>query len=442
MSYIDNILFVLILAGGIGFFALNVKKLIRNIKLGRDIDRTDNPKDRWTNMAMIALGQSKMVKRPIAGILHIIVYVGFVIINIEVLEILIDGIFGTHRLFSFMGGLYNFLIGSFEILAFGVIVSIAAFYIRRNVIKLWRFIHSDLKGWPKNDANNILYMETILMVLFLVLNAADYHLQLAGADHYVRAGAFPVSQFIEPVFNGMSVGTVIIIERAAWWLHIVGILFFLNYLYYSKHLHILLAFPNTYYANLKPKGQFENLESVTNEVKLMMDPNADPFAAPAGDAAEAPAKFGASDVQDLNWVQLMNAYTCTECGRCTSSCPANLTGKKLSPRKIMMDTRDRLEEVGRNIDKNKGVFVDDGKSLLNDYITPEELWACTTCNGCVEACPVNIDPLSIIMDMRRYLVMEQSAAPTELNSMMTNVENNGAPWQYNQMDRLNWKDEA
>lgn len=442
MSYIDNILFVLILAGGIGFFALNVKKLIRNIKLGRDIDRTDNPKDRWTNMAMIALGQSKMVKRPIAGILHIIVYVGFVIINIEVLEILIDGIFGTHRLFSFMGGLYNFLIGSFEILAFGVIVSIAAFYIRRNVIKLWRFIHSDLKGWPKNDANNILYMETILMVLFLVLNAADYHLQLAGADHYVRAGAFPVSQFIEPVFNGMSVGTVIIIERAAWWLHIVGILFFLNYLYYSKHLHILLAFPNTYYANLKPKGQFENLESVTNEVKLMMDPNADPFAASVGDAAEAPAKFGASDVQDLNWVQLMNAYTCTECGRCTSSCPANLTGKKLSPRKIMMDTRDRLEEVGRNIDKNKGVFVDDGKSLLNDYITPEELWACTTCNGCVEACPVNIDPLSIIMDMRRYLVMEQSAAPTELNSMMTNVENNGAPWQYNQMDRLNWKDEA
>ncbi|MUV03898.1 4Fe-4S dicluster domain-containing protein [Flavobacterium rakeshii] len=442
MSYIDNILFVLILAAGFGYFARNIKKLIRNIKLGRDIDRTDNPKERWANMTRIALGQSKMVRRPVAGILHIIVYVGFVVINIELLEIIIDGIFGTHRLFSFMGGFYNVLIGFFEILALGVIVSVAIFYIRRNIIKLWRFAHGDLKGWPKSDGNIILYFETVLMLLFLTMNAADFHLQMAGAEHYIAAGSFPISQFIEPIFSGMSEGTVIIIERAAWWMHITGILIFMNYLYFSKHLHILLAFPNTFYANLKPKGQFDNLESVTNEVKLMMDPNADPFAAPAGDAAEAPAKFGASDVQDLNWVQLMNAYTCTECGRCTSSCPANLTGKKLSPRKIMMDTRDRVEEVGRNIDANNGTFVDDGKSLLNDYITQEELWACTSCNGCVEACPVNIDPLSIIMDMRRYLVMEQSAAPTELNNMMTNVENNGAPWQYSQMDRLNWKDEA
>lgn len=442
MSYIDNILFVLILAAGFGYFARNIKKLIRNIKLGRDIDRTDNPKERWANMTRIALGQSKMVRRPVAGILHIIVYVGFVVINIELLEIIIDGIFGTHRLFSFMGGFYNVLIGFFEILALGVIVSVAIFYIRRNIIKLWRFAHGDLKGWPKSDGNIILYFETVLMLLFLTMNAADYHLQMAGAEHYIAAGSFPISQFIEPIFSGMSEGTVIIIERAAWWMHITGILIFMNYLYFSKHLHILLAFPNTFYANLKPKGQFDNLESVTNEVKLMMDPNADPFAAPAGDVAEAPAKFGASDVQDLNWVQLMNAYTCTECGRCTSSCPANLTGKKLSPRKIMMDTRDRVEEVGRNIDANNGTFVDDGKSLLNDYITQEELWACTSCNGCVEACPVNIDPLSIIMDMRRYLVMEQSAAPTELNNMMTNVENNGAPWQYSQMDRLNWKDEA
>ena len=442
MSYIDNILFVLILAAGFGYFARNIKKLIRNIKLGRDIDRTDNPKERWANMTRIALGQSKMVRRPVAGILHIIVYVGFVIINIELLEIIIDGIFGTHRLFSFMGGFYNVLIGSFEVLALGVIVSVVIFYIRRNIIKLWRFAHGDLKGWPKSDGNIILYFETVLMLLFLTMNAADYHLQMAGAEHYIAAGSFPISQFIEPIFSGMSEGTVIIIERATWWMHIIGILVFMNYLYFSKHLHILLAFPNTFYANLKPKGQFDNLESVTNEVKLMMDPNADPFAAPAGDAAEAPAKFGASDVQDLNWVQLMNAYTCTECGRCTSSCPANLTGKKLSPRKIMMDTRDRVEEVGKNIDANNGTFVDDGKSLLNDYITQEELWACTSCNGCVEACPVNIDPLSIIMDMRRYLVMEQSAAPTELNNMMTNVENNGAPWQYSQMDRLNWKDEA
>lgn len=444
MSYIDNILFVLILAAGFGFFALNVKKLIRNIKLGRDIDRSDNPKERWNNMALIALGQSKMVRRPVAGILHIIVYVGFVIINIELLEIIIDGVFGTHRVFSFLGGAYSFLIGFFEILALGVIVSVTIFWIRRNIIKLWRFAHGDLKGWPHNDANYILYFETVLMLLFLTMNAADFHLQTVGAHHYTQAGAFPVSGFIAPLFDGMAEGTVIMIERATWWLHIIGILIFMNYLYYSKHLHILLAFPNTYYANLKPKGQFENLASVTKEVELMMDPNADPFAAPPeneGGEEEAPSKFGASDVQDLNWVQLMNAYTCTECGRCTSSCPANLTGKKLSPRKIMMDTRDRLEEVGKNIDKNKGTFVDDGKSLLNDYITQEELWACTTCNGCVEACPVNIDPLSIIMDLRKFLVMEQSAAPMELNNMMTNVENNGAPWQYNQMDRLNWKDE-
>lgn len=443
MAYIDNILFVIVLALGFGYFALNVKKLVRNIKLGRDINRTDNPKERWANMAMIALGQSKMVKRPVAGILHIVVYVGFVIINIELLEIIIDGIFGTHRLFSFMGGFYSFLIGFFEVLAFGVIVSVIIFWLRRNVVKLWRFVHSDLKGWPKSDANIILYFETVLMLLFLTMNAADGYLQSQGAEHYAQAGSFPISGFISPLFEGMSIDTVIIIERAAWWLHIIGIMAFMNYLYFSKHLHILLAFPNTWFANLKPKGQFENLESVTNEVKLMMDPNADPFAAaPPMAEGEVPAKFGASDVHDLNWVQLMNAYTCTECGRCTSACPANQTGKKLSPRKIMMDTRDRLEEVGRNIDKNKGTFVDDGKMLLNDYITPEELWACTTCNGCVDACPVNIDPLSIIMDMRRYLVMEQSAAPMELNGMMTNIENNGAPWQYSQMDRLNWKDEA
>ncbi|AXG74786.1 (Fe-S)-binding protein [Flavobacterium arcticum] len=442
MSYIDNILFVLVLAAGFGYFALNVKKLARNIKLGKGVDRNDNPSARWKNMAMIALGQSKMVRRPVSGFLHIIVYVGFVIINIELLEIIIDGIFGTHRVFAFMGGFYSFLIGFFEVLAFSVLVAVTIFWIRRNVIKLWRFAHGDLKGWPHNDANYILYFEVVLMCLFLTMNAADHHLQIVGAHHYIQAGAFPISGFISPLFEGMTEGTVILIERTTWWLHIIGILIFMNYLYFSKHLHILLAFPNTYFANLKPKGQFENLESVTNEVKLMMDPNADPFAAaPPAEEGAVPEKFGASDVQDLNWVQLMNAYTCTECGRCTSSCPANLTGKKLSPRKIMMDTRDRLEEVGKNIDKNKGVFVDDGKSLLNDYITPEELWACTTCNGCVEACPVNIDPLSIIMDMRKYLVMEQSAAPTELNGMMTNIENNGAPWQYNQMDRLNWKDE-
>ncbi|MGH2667085.1 4Fe-4S dicluster domain-containing protein [Flavobacterium sp.] len=441
MSYLDNILFFIILSIGIGYFTINVKKIIRNIKLGKEINRFDNPSERWKNMAMIALGQSKMVKRPVSGILHIFVYVGFVIINIEVLEIMIDGLFGTHRIFSFLGGLYDVLIGSFEILALLVLVAVIVFLIRRNGIKLKRFIHSDLKGWPKSDANYILYFEVALMSLFLLMNAADYHLQLLNVGEYHRVGSFPVSQLIEPIFNGMSESLVMLFERGAWWLHICGILIFLNYLYFSKHLHILLAFPNTYFANLNPQGQFDNLESVTNEVKLMMDPNADPFAAPAPDADAVPGKFGASDVQDLNWVQLLNAYTCTECGRCTSSCPANQTGKKLSPRKIMMDTRDRLEEVGRNIDLNKGAFVDDGKALLNDYITPEELWACTSCNACVEECPVNISPLSIIMDMRRYLVMEQSAAPMSLNAMMTNIENNSAPWQYSQQDRLNWKNE-
>ena len=442
MSILPNILFAVLLIVGIGYFAKNVKKLIRNIKLGQDVNRSNNPSERWKNMTMIALGQSKMIKRPIAGFLHVIVYVGFVIINIEVIEIIIDGLFGTHRVLSFMGGFYDILIGSFEVLALLVLIAVFAFWIRRNVMKIQRFLKPEMEGFPKKDANYILYFEVVLMTLFLVMNAADLHLQNVdgGYGHFTQVGSFPISQFIAPIFDGMNSGTVFIIERAAWWLHIAGILVFLNYLYFSKHLHILLAFPNTYFANLNPQGQFDNLESVTNEVKLMMDPTADPFAAPANPDA-VPGKFGASDVQDLNWVQLLNAYTCTECGRCTSSCPANQTGKKLSPRKIMMDTRDRLEEVGKNIDTNNGVFVPDGKSLLNDYITTEELWACTSCNACVEECPVNISPLSIIMDMRRYLVMEQSAAPMELNNMMTNIENNGAPWQYNQMDRLNWKNE-
>ena len=441
MSYLDNILFAIVLCIGFGYFYANIKKIIRNINLGTDVNRKDNPKARWSNMAMIALGQSKMIKRPIAGFLHIIVYLGFIIINIELLEIIIDGLLGTHRIFATLGVVYDVLIASFEILAILVIVAVLVFWTRRNIIKLKRFVSSDLNGAPKKDANYILYFEVVLMTLFLLMNASDLHLQNipGGYSHFIKAGSFPISQFIEPLFNGMSNELVQLLSELFWWMHIIGILVFMNYLYFSKHLHILLAFPNTYYANLNPEGQFDNLASVTNEVKLMMDPNADPFA--AAPETTAPVKFGASDVQDLNWVQLMNAYTCTECGRCTSSCPANQTGKKLSPRKIMMDTRDRLEEVGKNIDANKGILVPDNKSLLNDYITPEELWACTSCNACVEECPVNISPLSIIMDMRRYLVMEQSAAPMSLNTMMTNIENNGAPWQYSQQDRLNWKNE-
>jgi heterodisulfide reductase subunit C len=443
MEYLDSILFAILLIIGFGYFFINIKKIVRNINLGIDINRKDNPKARWKNMAMIALGQSKMVKRPVAGILHIIVYAGFVIINIELLEIIIDGLFGTHRIFAFLGTFYDVLIASFEILALLVLVAVFAFWTRRNILKLKRFVSKDLIGSPKKDANYILYFEVVLMLLFLLMNASDLHLQNipGGFSHFIKAGSFPVSQFIQPLFNGVSSELVMILNELFWWLHIIGILLFMNYLYYSKHLHILLAFPNTYFADLNPKGQLSNLESVTNEVKLMMDPNADPYATPVIDENAVPSKFGASDIQDLNWVQLLNAYTCTECGRCTSSCPANITGKKLSPRKIMMDTRDRIEEVGKNIDANKGIFVPDNKSLLNDYITPEELWACTSCNACVEECPVNINPLSIIIDLRRYLVMEQSAAPTALNAMMTNIENNGAPWQYNQQDRLNWKNE-
>jgi heterodisulfide reductase subunit C len=441
-SYLLNILFAILLILGGGYFTININKLIRNIKLGKDVDVSDNRKERWKNMAMIALGQSKMVVRPISGLLHIIVYVGFIIINIEVLEIVLDGLFGTHRMFAGLGVFYDFHIGSFEILALLVLIAVFAFWTRRNVIRLQRFIKPEMKGWPKNDANIILYFEVVLMVLFLTMNGADYQLQQLGAENYVQAGAFPVSQWLAPILSGLSEANLIIVERVAWWLHIIGILIFLNYLYFSKHLHILLAFPNTFYASLKPKGQLPNLESVTKEVKLMMDPSADPYAVPEGEDESEPEKFGASDVTDLNWVQLMSAYTCTECGRCTSECPANQTGKKLSPRKIMMDTRDRLEEIGKNIDANNGVFQDDNKSLLDDYISREELWACTSCNACVEACPVSINPLSIIMDMRQYLVMEQSAAPSDLNNMMSNIENNGAPWPYNQMDRLNWKNEA
>jgi heterodisulfide reductase subunit C len=435
MELLPNIIFAIVLVVGIGFFVKNVKKLIRNIRLGKKINRSDNSSLRWKNMAYIALGQSKMVRRPIAGILHIIVYLGFIIINIEVLEIIIDGLFGTHRIFfSFLGAsFYGFLINTFEVLAVLVFVAVIVFWLRRNIIKVKRFLNKEMTGWPKNDGNFILYFEMVLMSLFLIMNATDTAFQEAGVGNIV-------SQFIAPWFDGMNANSIHLIERGAWWFHITGILLFLNYLYYSKHLHILLAFPNTYYANLNLNGKFDNLASVTKEVKMMLDPSADPYAAPVEtETNEVHEKFGAEDVTDLNWVQLLNAYTCTECGRCTSVCPANLTGKELSPRAIMMKTRDRLEDVGKNINKN-GKFIADGKTLL-DTIKEEELWACTSCNACVEECPVNIDPLSIIIDMRRYQVMEKSAAPQELNAMMTNIENNGAPWQYNQMDRLNWKNE-
>jgi heterodisulfide reductase subunit C len=440
ISLIPNIIFIALFSFALYLFVKNVKKIYRNINLGISIDRTDNKKTRLLQMLRIAFGQSKMIDKPIVGLLHVVVYVGFLVINIELLEIIVDGALGTHRVFApFLGSFYNFLIAFFEIFAFLVIVSVIIFWIRRNMLNIKRFLSLEMKGWPKNDANIILYVEIVLMVLFLTMNGADLWIQQNAPEfNYISAGSFPVSQYLLPLFDSFSSNSVFIIERSAWWLHIIGILCFLNYLYYSKHLHILLAFPNTYFANLNAKGKFTNLKSVTNEVKMMLDPSIDPY---SSTSSVEISKFGASDVFDLSKIQLLNAYTCTECGRCTSECPANQTGKKLSPRKIMMDTRDRMETVGKNIDNNKGKFVSDGKELLSDYISKEELWACTSCNACVEACPIGIDPLSIIMDMRRYLVMEKSDAPSELNNMMSNIENNGAPWPFNQMDKLNWKNE-
>ncbi|MDA9648578.1 (Fe-S)-binding protein [Flavobacteriaceae bacterium] len=438
MVYLPNIIFLVLSVAGFGLFIKNARRIKRNINLGKKIYRNDQVQLRFKNMMRLAFGQSKMVSRPIVGILHLIVYVGFIIINIELLEIILDGITGKHRIFApYLGPFYNILIASFEILALLVLISVFFFWTRRNIVKIKRFLNPEMKGWPKQDANNILYFEVVLMLLFLSMNATDSLLQDIDAVDYIKAGSFPISQFLKPLFNGFLLETLIILERSFWWLHITGIFIFMNYLYYSKHLHILLAFPNTYFANLEIKGKFKVNPQIKTEVQLMLDPQAViPEASPT-----TPDKFGVSDVFDLSWVQLMNSYSCTECGRCSSECPANITGKKLSPRAVMMKTRDRLEEVGRNINKNKGHFVPDGKQLLNDYITPEELWACTSCNACVEACPIEIDPLSIIMDMRQYLTLEQSAAPSELNSMMANVENNGAPWPFSNQDRLQWANE-
>ena len=428
---INQAVFIIILAAAVYLFSKNCGKIRRNILLGKDTDRSDRPADRWLMMAKIALGQTKMVKRPVAAIMHFFIYIGFIIINIEVLEIMIDGIFGSHRIFSHpLGGLYGLLIGAFEVLALLVLVACITFLARRNIIRLKRFSGVEMTEWPKSDANYILFIEILLMTAFLTMNAADHKLQLLNFGHYIKAGSFPISTLIGPLLPD-SAASLVIIERSCWWFHIIGILAFLNYLPYSKHFHILLAFPNTYYSNLNLKGQFTNMASVTNEVKAMLDPSFVPV------AAAAPGRFGAKDVTDLTWKNLMEAYTCTECGRCTSVCPANQTGKLLSPRKIMMDTRDRITEVGNNLDKH-GKDRRDDRSLLDNYITREELWACTTCNACVEACPVNINPLEIITEMRRYIVMEESQAPASLNNMFGNVENNGAPWKYSQADRLNW----
>lgn len=430
---ISRFIFAVVLLASLLIAWKSARRLLRNIRLGQPEDRSDRPHERWKAMLLIAFGQKKMFKRPFAALLHLFVYLGFIIINIEILEIVIDGLFGTHRIFAAAGPAYQLLITAFEWLALTVITACAIFLIRRNIGKLKRFSGTEMTRWPVTDANLILLAEILLMTAFLVMNAADQKLQLAAVPPYVPAGPFPVSAWLMPLLTD-NLSALVWIERSAWWFHITGVFVFLNYLAWSKHLHIVLAFPNTYYSRLSPQGKFTNMDSVTHEVKAMLDPS---FTLPE-QTADIPARFGAKDVTDLTWKNLLDAYTCTECGRCTSVCPANLTGKRLSPRKIMMDTRDRLTAVGRNIDTHKE-WKDDGRSLLDDYITREEIWACTTCNACVEACPVSIDPLAIIIALRRYAVMEESTAPATINTMFSNIENNSAPWKYAQADRTNWK---
>ncbi len=420
MAIISELLFSIITLAALYLFSKKLLAIKRNIAIGKDVNLNDQPARRWKNVLLLALGQKKMFRNPLVAFLHIIVYVGFIIINIELLEIIIDGITGNHRLFShYLGSFYQFLINSFEVLAALVLIACIIFFSRRNIVRLKRFISKDLNGWPRSDANYILIAEIVLMSLFLIMNAAD------------TKSSFIISSHIQPFLKGFSDTELSMIENTAWWLHILGIYAFMNYLPYSKHLHIILAFPNAYYASLLPKGQMHNMESIQNEVLYAMQPELAPT------NAAAPEKFGAKDVMDLSWKNLMDAYSCTECGRCSTACPANSTGKLLSPRKIMMSTRDRLEEVGKNIDKNK-LFVEDGKSLLHDYISVEELRACTTCNACVEECPVSISPLDIIIELRRSLIMEESNAPSEWNGMFSNIENNFAPWKFAPDDRDAW----
>ncbi|MEO6289128.1 MAG: (Fe-S)-binding protein [Ginsengibacter sp.] len=436
MQILQPILFILLVGGAIFLFAIKAKYIYRNINLGRNEDLSENPGERWKNVLLLALGQKKMFRYPLVGIMHFFIYAGFIIINVEVLEIVLDGVFGTHRMFAdTLGGFYTFLINFFEVLAITVLAACVIFLIRRNLLKLKRFMKHELDGWPKTDANLILIIEIILMSLFLTMNSADRALQLQGNQHYLDHGNFLVSGLLAPLMQELPTTTLIIIERTCWWLHITGIFAFLNYLPYSKHFHILLAFPNTYYKPLEPKGKMENMESVAKEVQYMFKPELAPT-----NAETEMQKFGAKDIFDLSWKSLLDAYTCTECGRCTAACPANITGKLLNPRKIMMDTRDRMEEVAKNIQRNK-TFTDDGKTLLHNYITTEELRACTTCNACVEECPVSINPLTIILEFRRSLVMEESNAPAEWNGMFNNIENNFAPWKFSPDERDKWTEE-
>jgi heterodisulfide reductase subunit C len=432
---ISNLIFSLLLIAAAALFTKNIRHISQNIRLGKKFPMTGSKARRWKTMARVAIGQSKMGSRPVSAAMHLFVYVGFIVVNFEMIEILIDGIAGTHRSLMITGAVYPYLISIFEVFALAVILACIIFLVRRNVIRLKRFQNREMTTWPRSDANIILVTEILLMGSILVMNAADGILQSQGHEYYAASGTFLVSQVLQPLFSGLPESTLIILERSAWWFHIVGVLIFLNYIPYSKHLHVFLSFPNVFYSKMGPLGKMDNMPAITNEIRLMLNPDAEISAPVAG---EEIGQFGAKDATDLSWRQLMEAYACTECGRCTSACPANITGKKLSPRKVLMDVRDRIEEVGKNLRKN-GKDFSDQKDLF-DRITGEELWACTTCNACSMECPVNIDPVGIILQLRRYLVMEKAAAPGELNATFSNIENNGAPWQFSNEDRLKWAD--
>jgi ferredoxin len=433
---IQQILFIITLGVAVYFIRKRALRIGSNIRLGKEKHINDRKDDRLKNLLLVAFGQKKMFKRPVPAILHFFIYAGFLIINIEVLEFIIDGLFGTHRIFApYLAGFYNVMMNGFEFLAVAVLVSCVIMLARRNVLKLKRFWSAEMTKWPRLDANIILATEIALMLAILTMNAADQLLQERSVAEYTATGKLFFSGLLTPLFENFQTSALILVERTAWWLHIVGILGFAVYITYSKHLHIFLAFPNTYFAKLEPKGPMANMPAVTTEVKTMLG-----MADPGADSPPPTGRFGARDVNDLSWNHLLAAYSCTECGRCTAECPANITGKKLSPRKIMMDTRDRMEDVGASISRN-GPGLSDGKSLLNDYITKEEINACTSCNACFEACPVMINPLEIIMELRRYVAMEESGSPASWNSMFQNIETNFAPWKLSPSDRFNWANE-
>ena len=432
---LTSIIFFLILTVATVVFYRKVRKITRSIKLGKDITINDNKLLRWKRVLFIAIGQEKMLQRPVAALLHIFVYAGFIIVNIEMCEILIDGVAGTHRLFSFFGGFYGIMVSIFEFFAVTVMFGCAIFLVRRNILRIKRFWNKEMTLWPRSDANIILITELLLMSAILIMNATDSILQTRPDSHYIKVGSFMISSIIQPVFSDLPSSSLVFIERFCWWFHIVGVFAFLNYIPYSKHFHVFLSFPNVYYSKLRPAGEMANMPSITKEVKLMLEENYSDQ-----DENNEEATFGAKTIKDLTWKHLMDAYSCTECGRCTSVCPANITGKKLSPRKIVMDTRDNLEEIADKLFNRKSSEKDNEKNArtLFDFISAEELWACTTCNACTYECPVNIEPLAIILEMRRYLVLEESAAPGPLNNTFSNIENNGAPWQFSHEDRMEW----